>query len=113
MFKFSSPAPVLSGILPLIGVALAGASAMLPAAASAAGGAYYRAELSAPAPKGKFVARGIVWSCEGTSCVGARGSSRPLMMCASLVREAGEVKGFIADGKALEAEELARCNGAA
>lgn len=109
MFNIQSPAR----FLPLIGVALAGASTMLPAAASAAGGAYYRAELSAPAPKGKFVARGIVWSCEGTSCVGARGTSRPLMMCASLVREAGEVKGFIADGKALEAEELARCNGAA
>ena len=113
MFKLTSPAPVLSGILPLIGVALAGGSALLPAAANAAGGAYYRAELASPAPKGKFVARGIVWSCTGTDCVDARGTSRPLIMCAGLAREAGQVKGFIADGKALEAEDLARCNGAA
>lgn len=105
MFKLS--------VLPLLGVALAGGSTALPVIANAAGGAYYRAELSSPAPKGKFVARGIVWSCEGTNCVGARGTSRPLMMCAGLAKEAGEVKGFIADGKALEAEDLARCNGAA
>lgn len=105
MFKLSA--------LPLLGVALAGGSLALPTIANAAGGAYYRAELSSPAPKGKFVARGIVWSCEGTQCVGARGTSRPLMMCAGLAKEAGEVKGFIADGKALEAEDLARCNGAA
>ena len=109
MFKFSSSAHVL----PLIGVVLAGSSAMLPATASAAGGAYYRAELASPAPKSKFVARGIVWSCTGTDCVGARGTSRPLMMCSGLAKEAGEVKSFTADGKALEAEDLARCNGAA
>jgi hypothetical protein len=109
MFKLSSP----TRVLPLLAVTLAGGAAALPAVATAAGGAYYRAELANPAPKGKFVARGVVWSCEGTNCVGARGTSRPLMMCASLVREAGEVKGFVADGKALEAEDLARCNGAA
>jgi hypothetical protein len=105
MFKLSA--------LPLLGVALAGGSLALPAIANAAGSAYYRAELSSPAPKGKFVARGVVWSCEGTQCVAARGTSRPLMMCAGLAKEAGEVKGFIADGKALEGEDLARCNGAA
>jgi len=109
MLKLSSPAH----LLPLLGVALAGGSALLPAAASAAGGAYYRAELASPAPNGKFVARGVVWSCTGTNCVGARGTSRPLIMCAGLAREAGQVKGFVADGKALEAEDLARCNGAA
>ncbi len=109
MSKISSPVR----FVPLIGVALAGAAALPATVQAAGGGAYYRAELSAPAPKGKFVARGIVWSCEGTNCVGARGTSRPLMMCTSLAKEAGEVKGFIADGKALEAKELARCNGAA
>jgi len=109
MFKFSFAAPVV----PMFAVALAGGAAALPMTAQAAGSAYYRAELANPAPKGKFVARGIVWSCEGTNCVGARGTSRPQMMCAGLAKEAGAVKGFIADGKALEAEDLARCNGAA
>ena len=83
----------------------------LPTIAYAANGPYYRAELSSPAPKGKFVARGVVWSCDGTSCDGARGTSRPLIMCASLVREVGELKSFTANGKSLEADELARCNG--
>lgn len=107
MFRPASPAH----FLPLFGIALAGAAA-LPATVQAAAGPYYRAELASPAPKSKFVARGIVWSCEGTNCIGARGTSRPLLMCAGLAREAGEVKSFIADGKALEAEDLARCNGA-
>lgn len=108
MFKLSSPARVL----PLLAMAVAGSSALLPATATAAGGAYYRAELAKPAPTGKFVARDIVWSCEGTNCVGARGSSRPQIMCSSLVKKAGEVKAFSIDGKAFEAEELARCNAA-
>jgi hypothetical protein len=109
MFKLSSSAHVL----PLIGVALASGSAMLPITANAAGGAYYRAELANPAATGKFVARGVVWSCTGTSCVAGRGTSRPLLMCAGLAKEAGQVKSFAADGKALEAEDLSRCNGAA
>ena len=109
MFKFSSTAHVL----PLIGVALAGASAMLPLTANAAGGAFYRAELASPAATGKFVARGVVWSCTGTSCVAGRGTSRPAIMCSGLAKESGEVKSFTADGKVLEAEDLARCNGAA
>ena len=86
------------------------AAALAPVAAGAASGSYYRAELASPAPKAKFVARDVVWSCDGTNCVAGRGTSRPLIICASLAKEAGEVKSFTANGKAFEAEELARCN---
>ncbi|HMO73720.1 MAG TPA: hypothetical protein PKD99_06980 [Sphingopyxis sp.] len=105
MFKLSP----LAAAWPLAGAACL---ALVPAAAQASGGAYYRAELAAPAPKGKFVSRGVVWSCAGNSCVAGRGTSRPLIMCAGLAKDAGAVTAFIADGKALEADELARCNGA-
>ncbi len=105
MFKPVSAATAL----PWLAITVATA---LPTIAHAANGPYYRAELSSPAPKGKFVARGVVWSCDGTSCAGARGTSRPLIMCTSLVREVGELKSFTANGKSLEADELARCNGA-
>ena len=108
MFKLSSPAV----LLPLAGAAFAAGTALVPASASAAGGAYYRAELATPAPAAKFVARDIVWSCDGAACGAGRGSSRPLLICASLAKKAGEVKSFVADGKALEADDLARCNGA-
>ncbi len=80
-------------------------------AAGAAGGSYYRAELATPAPKAKFVARDVVWSCDGTNCGAGRGTSRPLIMCASLAREAGEVKSFTVNGTAIAPEDLARCNG--
>lgn len=107
MFKLDSTAR----LAPVIGALALGSAALFPATAGAASGGYYRAELASPAPTGKFVARGIVWSCDGANCVAGRGTSRPQIMCASLAKAAGEVKSFTADGKALEAEDLARCNG--
>lgn len=101
MFKRSSAALAL----PIF------AAAFVSAAAGAAGAPYYRAELASPAPKAKFVARDVVWACEGANCVAGRGTSRPLIMCASLAREAGEVKSFAVNGAAIAPEELARCNG--
>jgi len=102
MFKLSSPAL----LLPLLGAAL------VPATAGAAGGSYYRAEIANPAKTAKFVARDVIWSCDGVNCGAGRGTSRPLIICAGLAREVGEVKSFTANGTALAAEELARCNGA-
>lgn len=104
MAKLSSP----SLLLPLL--AALGGVALIPATASAAGGSYYRAELASPPKAAKFVARDIIWSCEGLNCGAGRGTSRPLLICTGLAREAGEVKSFTANGKAFEADELARCN---
>lgn len=107
MFKLSlSP---LTSLLSLSGVALIGAIATAPATAAA--GAHYRAELAKPAPESRFVARDVVWLCEGATCSAARGTSRPAIMCAALVKKVGQVTSFVVDGKALEAAELARCNG--
>ena len=107
MIKLSSPAL----LLPVAGAMLAGLGALAPVAANAAGGSYYRAELASPAPTAKFVARDIVWVCDGANCGAGRGTSRPLLICTSLAKKAGEVKSFVADGKPLEADDLARCNG--
>lgn len=81
-------------------------------AAAAAGGAYYRAELASPASEARFVARDVAWACKGASCLAGQGTSRPLIMCSALARKAGPVASFIAGGKALDADELARCNAA-
>jgi hypothetical protein len=85
-------------------------TAIAPAPAQAGEGAFYRAELAAPAAKTSAVAGGLVWKCADTACAAAKGTSRPAIVCARLVREVGPVSAFIAGGKALEAEELARCN---
>ena len=82
-----------------------------PSPATAAEGAYYRAELTAPATTtGATLAGGLVWNCADTACAAPKGTSRPAIVCARLVKEVGEVSTFTAGGKALEAEDLARCN---
>jgi hypothetical protein len=83
-----------------------------PAPANAAEGAYYRAELTAPAATpGHTLAGGLVWKCAETACAAPKGTSRPAIVCARLAKEVGPVTNFTAGGKALEAEDLARCNG--
>ncbi|MGH6632893.1 CC_3452 family protein [Sphingopyxis sp.] len=96
----------------LAGAALIGGLAFASTAATAAGGTYYRAELASPATQARFVARDVVWACTDASCIAGQGTSRPLIMCSALAKKAGPVKSFTASGKALEAEELTRCNAA-
>lgn len=72
---------------------------------------YYSAELTAPAAEPRSIIGGVVWQCAETSCIAAKASSRPVTMCKRVVRELGEVTSFTAGDKALEAEDLASCNG--
>ncbi len=106
--KIFSPLP---RFLMLGGLAFVGSIGLASTAASAAGGVYYRADLSAPAQKARFVSRGVVWICEGTSCTAPRGTSRPAIMCAALAKETGTLTSFAAEGKLFDAADLARCNG--
>lgn len=100
-----------------IGIALAWTTlsfgaAIAPTPAEARGDSvYYTAQLAQPAAQSQAIAGGVAWSCEGTACVAPKGSSRPLRMCRELNRELGEVSAFTANGEALDAEALARCNG--
>ena len=96
----------------LAGAALIGGLAFASTAATAAGGAYYRAELASPAPEARFVARDVVWACTDAGCSAGQGTSRPLIMCSALAKKAGPVTSFTAGGKALDADDLARCNAA-
>ena len=99
-------------ILSLAGAATIAGLACWSPAATAAGGTYYRAELANPAPEARFVARDVVWACKDASCIAGQGTSRPLIMCSALAKKAGPVTSFTAGGKALEADDLARCNAA-
>lgn len=77
------------------------------------GSAFYNATLAAPAEAPRAIAGGVVWNCSGADCTAPRGTSRPTVMCARLVREVGAVTAFVADGAALDAAALERCNAAA
>ncbi len=82
-----------------------------PAPAQAAEGGYYRAELATPGTTtGHTLAGGLVWKCGDSACAAPKGTSRPAIVCARLVKEVGRVSTFTAGGKALEAQDLARCN---
>ncbi|MCZ8370739.1 MAG: hypothetical protein O9293_12350 [Porphyrobacter sp.] len=72
---------------------------------------HYSATLAAPASEARFVAGGVAWTCEGTTCVANKASARPLRICRGLNRQSGEVATFKVLGQPIEAEELAKCNG--
>ena len=76
-------------------------------------GAFYTATLTEAAAATRTVAGGLGWSCAGPACTAPRGTSRPAIVCARLVRELGPVSAFAADGRALEAADLERCNASA
>ena len=72
---------------------------------------HYVATLAAPASDNRIIAKNTVWSCEGTTCVAAESNSRPVRVCRDLQRKVGTIATFSAEGEALEASDLARCNG--
>jgi hypothetical protein len=85
---------------------------LFPTASVAAnnGQAPFRAELATPSGQPRLVVRDMVWRCDGGICVAPKGSSRPAVVCAALVREAGALRSFTVDGDALPADQLEKCN---
>lgn len=79
--------------------------------AHAAQGPYYQASLATPAAKASYISSDLAWTCNDTTCVAGRGTSRATIICGRLAREVGDITGFVANGKALDAKQLAKCNG--
>ena len=109
----SSPSLKLSAIAAAALYTVVGFGALTaPAPAEArSNGPYYVAELVEEATERRVVAGGVAWTCEGTTCVAAKGTSRPMRMCRELQRDKGEIRSFTAKGKALAQDKLAKCNG--
>jgi hypothetical protein len=81
-----------------------------PAAHAAPASGYYKVELAQPAAAKKAIIRGVVFQCEGTTCMAAMSSSTARNVCISVARELGEVSSFKTGPKSLDATELATCN---
>ncbi len=91
--------------------ALTFGAALSPAPAQAAtGGAFYRAELAAPAADARTIASGLVWNCADTACTANKGTSRPVIVCKRLAKHVGPISAFHANGKPIDDEDLVRCN---
>jgi hypothetical protein len=84
------------------------ALAMISAPALAA--PHYRAEPAAKPEQARFVAKDVVWRCGESGCSGAKGNSRPAIVCAALAKEIGRLRSFSAGGEELSNGELDKCN---
>ena len=88
------------------------AAALLIAATLAApafAGTYTAKPVTAPAA-GKIIGKDIAWTCTANGCRGTTEASRPLVLCQDLAKRAGRIESFVADGQALSAEQLGKCN---
>lgn len=113
---FSLRLSPLHHVFAVIAAVLAASFMLIGTAASAqvrANGPTYRAELAQPAAAARLAAAGVVWNCEGNACSAPRSNSRPAIVCARLVREAGALTSFSFAGTPLSANDLERCNAAA
>ena len=100
----------------LTSAALTAALAMATLAASVTAaqepaGPYFSAQLALPTTQGQAIAGGVLFKCEGSTCNGPRSGDRPLRVCSELRRKVGTISSFAANGEALSADDLARCNG--
>ena len=98
------------GGLAVLYTALTFGAAVTPAPAAAYDGHYYRAEFAQPVESGTQIIRGTPWACEGNVCVANKANSRPVIVCQRLNGKVdAELVSFTADGEALEADKLAKC----
>ena len=81
-------------------------------AAPAFAASYSAKPVAAPAAA-KIIGKDISWSCAGAMCRGSTEASRPLILCQDFAKRAGRLESFSADGTALSAEQLTKCNSAA
>ena len=84
---------------------LAAATLAAPAVA-----ATYSAKPVATPSSAKIIGKDISWTLNGDSYRGSTEASRPLVLCQDLAKRAGTLESFVADGKALTAEQLGKCN---
>ncbi|MCA3254052.1 MAG: hypothetical protein INF91_00370 [Alphaproteobacteria bacterium] len=95
-------------VIPLLAAAVV-SSAFLASAAAAAPN--YQATLAVPASQSKLVSSERQWSCAGLACVaGGEATSAAARICSRLAREVGPIAAFTANGRALDAGQLAACN---
>src|SRR5690606_26176066 len=81
--------------------------------AAPAAAATYAGKPVQTAADAKFVSRDIIWNLADGSYRGSTDESRPLVLCQSLAKRAGQLESFSVNGKAFADAELAKCNAAA
>lgn len=94
--------------LAVVGTFASFAATATPAYAATTG---YSVALAAPldAPRQEII-NGVLWRCEGTSCVAAPDGSSPVNACTRVAKKFGPVASFSLAGRPLAADKLEKCN---
>ena len=105
----------LSRTLLALGLALVGTAASFSLTTSPAQAqsqrTYYSVALQTPVSGARSeIIRGVLWKCEGEVCTAARDVSRPVNVCARLVKKIGPVASFRTPDGDLSAGDLTKCN---
>lgn len=87
--------------------ALIAAAALL--AAPAVAGTYSAKPIATPSQT-KIIGKDVSWTFSGSAFHGSTDASRPQIICQDLAKRAGRLESFTADGQALSAAELDKCN---
>lgn len=110
---FTATRNPLSRTLLAAGLAIAGTIASFGVTASPAQAASngYAVSLVAPlaAPRQEII-NGVLWRCDGTTCVAASDGASLVHACARVAREFGAVSRFAVGNRELAADKLQRCN---
>jgi hypothetical protein len=91
-------------------VLTAGIMAIPAAPVQAAGSRYYTVELAQPAKAKETIIRGVMFTCQGTSCRAPVAGSAPRNVCISVAKEFGQIVSFKAGERTLDATDIATCN---
>lgn len=86
------------------------ALAVLAAATPALAAAPVMTATPEAAQDGRIITKGAAWNCNAGTCKAASDVSRPMVLCQRLAKEAGTLGAFNVDGRAFDAEDLAKCN---
>ena len=84
------------------------AAALLAIPAVASAGTY--SATPAATASGRVITRTASWTCGAAGCTTNSDASRPVVQCQGLAKQVGTLSAFTADGRALGADELAKCN---
>jgi len=71
-------------------------------------------ETAAPVAEKRVIAESVVWTCEGTTCVGDLDRKKvSLRICKKIAKEVGEITALRNDKSELDAADLEACKASA
>lgn len=94
----------------LAAAVLVGSAAIATTADAQVPGGYYVAVPAAQPSRASVMTRATPWRLQGTAYVAAKAPERDTVLCDAMARQAGQLQSFTVNGRAFDADQLAKCN---